>query len=136
MLVELRLDGTAAGAGAQCPSLEWPLHAAIYGARGEVGAVVHTHSPHAIARSFDPAPLLVRTQERDYFGLDRIEVAAPCPPGSDDLAAVAVEALADRQAVLLSRHGVVTVAAAPREALELAVTVEHQAQISLLLARI
>jgi ribulose-5-phosphate 4-epimerase/fuculose-1-phosphate aldolase len=43
--------------------------------------------------------------------------------------------LTDRQAVLLSRHGVVAVVAAPREALELAMTVEHQAQIALLLAR-
>jgi L-fuculose-phosphate aldolase len=134
-LVELALDGTGRGGDAAVPSLEWPLHATIYAQRPDAGAIVHTHSPHAMARSFDPTPLFVRTQERTYLGLERIDVAAPCAPGSEDLATAAVEALGDRQAVLLARHGVVTVAATPRDALELAATVEHQAQVALLLAR-
>lgn len=74
-------------------SLEWRMHAAIYGVRTDVGAVVHTHSPHATARSFDASPLLVVTEERTYLGLDRFRVAPPAGAGSPELANGAVTAL-------------------------------------------
>jgi len=45
-----RLDG-AAVEGVLAPTSELPLHLAIYAARPEVGAVVHTHSPAATALS-------------------------------------------------------------------------------------
>src|SRR4051794_23766240 len=31
------------------PSTEWPLHLAVYDARPDAGAVIHTHSLHATA---------------------------------------------------------------------------------------
>ncbi|WP_431270383.1 class II aldolase/adducin family protein [Dankookia sp. P2] len=49
-LVELDLAGEVL-AGHRRPSSEWRLHAAIYAARPEAGAVVHTHSPFATALS-------------------------------------------------------------------------------------
>jgi GTP cyclohydrolase II len=132
-LVHLHLNGRRLQAGAAAPSLEWRLHAAVYHARPDVGAVIHTHSPHATARSFDPAPLVIETEERTYFDLDRIEVAAPAPAGSDALASAAVWALGPRPAVLLSRHGVVGVGSDPGEALEMCCLVEHQALVAGLL---
>lgn len=135
-IVEMSLDGAGEPArSATRPSLEWRLHGAVYSARGDVSAIVHTHSPYATARSFDPAPLIVQTQERVYLGLEQINVAAGLPAGSDGLAAATVEALGDGFAVLLSRHGAVAVGASPRDALELATTVEHQAQIEQLILR-
>ena len=128
-LVELDLRGEG-GAGA---SLEWPMHTAIYRARADVSAIVHTHSPHAVARSFDRRPIVIETQERTYLGLERIEVAEPTTAGTWELASGALAALADRPAALLSRHGVVAVGRTPRDALEMATAVEHQAQIALLL---
>lgn len=132
-VVELGLDGAVAGPGS--PSLEWRLHAAIYRARADVEAIVHTHSPHAVARSFDTNPVAVQTQERGYLGFDRIAVAAPVAAGSAELAEAAMAALAGAPAVLLSRHGVVAVGPTPRDALELASTVEHLSQIDLLVAQ-
>lgn len=128
-LVRLGADGRPRGRARWSPSQEWRLHAAIYRARPDVLAVVHTHSPVATARSFDPAPLLVRTEERTYLGLERVEVAPWRPAGGEELAASTVAALGDRGAALLARHGVVAVGSTPREALELAATVEHQAII-------
>jgi L-fuculose-phosphate aldolase len=131
-LVELGLDGAVAGPGS--PSVEWRLHAAILRSRADVLAIVHTHSPHAVARSFDPAAVEVQTQEREYLGLDRIAVAPPVAAGTAELAEAAMTALAGAPAVLLARHGVVAVGRTPRDALELASTIEHLAQIDLLVA--
>jgi L-fuculose-phosphate aldolase len=116
------------------PSLEWRLHAEIYLHRRDVQAIVHTHSPYAIARSFDASRLEVLTEERRYFGLDHIEVAAFAPAGSGELALAACRALGRQPGVLLARHGALAVGHDPREAVELATTIEHQAQISLLLS--
>ena len=132
-LVELGLDGTRADGGGH-PSIEWRLHAEVYRARPDVSAIVHSHSPHAIARSFDPSPVLVETEERTYLGLSQINVAEPARAGSLELARAAVAALGSLPAVLLGRHGAVAVGATPRDAVELATVVEHQAQVALLLA--
>src|SRR5207245_2473564 len=51
-------------------SREWRMHAAIYMTRRDLGAIAHTHSPYATARSFDPRPLEMLTEEREYLGID------------------------------------------------------------------
>jgi L-fuculose-phosphate aldolase len=128
-VVQLGLDGELRDGGCGSPSTEWPLHAWIYRARPDVAAIVHTHSPYATARSFDPSPIVVRTEERVYLGLTEIPVARAQPAGSEALAAQAVTTLAAWPAVLLARHGVLAVAGTPRAAVEMAAAVEHQAQI-------
>jgi ribulose-5-phosphate 4-epimerase/fuculose-1-phosphate aldolase len=135
-LVEIGLETGAIERSNGVPSLEWLLHAAIYRARSDVGAVVHTHSPYATARSFEPESLVIRTEERTYLNLDRIEVAAPARPGSAELAHAVAQALGPRPAVLLARHGVIGVGATPRDALEMCCVVEHQALIAALLTGI
>jgi L-fuculose-phosphate aldolase len=115
-------------------STEWRMHVAIYRVRSDVAAVAHTHSPHAISRSFTPAPVIVETEERAYIGLQRIAVAPHAPAGSVELAEFSLRALGSSPAALLARHGVVSVAKTPRDAVEVATIVEHQAQIALLLA--
>ncbi|MCW3014901.1 MAG: class aldolase/adducin family protein [Solirubrobacterales bacterium] len=130
-LVTIAPDGTVVGSPRLQPSTEWRLHAAVYAARPDVGAVVHTHSPYATARSFDPDPLVVCTEERTYLGLHEIHVAEQEPAGSAALGHSAVRALGSRDAVLLARHGVIGVGPTPRAALELAGCVEQQAIIEL-----
>jgi L-fuculose-phosphate aldolase len=110
-------------------SQEWRMHAAIYRACPDVGAVVHTHSPHATARSFDPWPLIVETEERTYLGLRRIPVVPAVPAGTRELADQVAAALAGEHGVLLARHGVVATGSDPRDALALCAAVEHQAII-------
>lgn len=129
-LVVMTLDGGHDGGE---PSLEWQLHAEIYRARPDAGSIAHTHSPHAIARRFDPAPIVVEPEGRTYLALARINVAEAAPAGSLELARAAVAALGPLPAMLLSRHGAVSVAGSPRDAVEVATVVEHQAQIALLL---
>ncbi|MCX7371692.1 MAG: class II aldolase/adducin family protein, partial [Alphaproteobacteria bacterium] len=54
-LVECAPDGAVLGGGR--PSSEWRLHAAVYAARPDTQAVIHTHSPHATALSCARRPI-------------------------------------------------------------------------------
>ena len=108
-------------AGDRAPSSELPLHLAIYSARPDVGAIVHTHSPAAIAWSL---------RNEDLPGgrvHDTVRTAPAADPGSRELARVAVAALGPRAALLMAGHGVVAVAASPDEALAVAIDVENRA---------
>jgi L-fuculose-phosphate aldolase len=124
-------DGGATSA--HTASREWPLHAAIYRARPEAGAIVHTHSVHATAWSFLDEPLVPPTEELEYYATGPIRTSAPAKAGSDELGDNAVAALGDSSAVLLGRHGVVAVGATPDDALTIARVVEHQARVAWLL---
>lgn len=131
-LVEVDGRGRVLG-GAQRPSRELWLHLAVYAARPDVQAIVHTHSPHATAWSFLGEPLAPETEEMTYYGIGRVGVAPPAPAGSPDLAASVAGSLGEAGAVLLHGHGVVAVGGDVAEAVTVAEAVEHQAQIAWLL---
>jgi len=133
-LVALDLAGGVLGGDLE-PSTEWRLHAAVYAARADVEAIVHTHSPFATAWSFGPEPLSLDSEDERYFGLGDVRVAAWAPAGSRELADAAVQALGEAPAALLARHGALAVGAAPRDALETASVVERQAELRWLVAR-
>jgi ribulose-5-phosphate 4-epimerase/fuculose-1-phosphate aldolase len=117
------------------PSSEWRVHAAIYAERADAGAIVHTHSVHATAWSFNDEPLDTGTEELEAATGGPVLTAPYAPTGSEEIAAAAAETLGDRGAVLLGRHGVVGVGATPAEALATCVVVERQAQLAWLLRR-
>lgn len=131
-LVTVSREG-AQVAGRRGPSRELALHLAIYAARPDVGAVVHTHSPYATAWSFLDAPLAPATEEVSYYGIGTVVTAAYAPPGSAELARSACASLAGGRGVLLARHGVLAAAASVDEALSVAAAIEHQATVAWLL---
>jgi L-fuculose-phosphate aldolase len=102
-----RLDGTAVEAPLR-PTSELPLHLAIYAARPEVGAIVHTHSPAATALStlVDEIPS-VHYYVAMFGG--PVIVAPYATYGTEELARNVVEALRDRTGCLMGNHGAVTV---------------------------
>jgi L-fuculose-phosphate aldolase len=102
-----RLDG-ARVEGPLAPTSELPLHLAIYAARPEVGAVVHTHSPSATALStlvdeIPPVHYYVA-----MFG-GPVLVSPYATYGTDELAHNVVHALRGRTGCLMGNHGAVTV---------------------------
>ncbi len=120
-LVEIDLEGAVLD-GVREPSSEWRVHAAVYAARPDVGAVVHTHSPRAVA--------VVATTEWSYRcagGLASVRCAPAAPAGSPELARAVAATLADGEAVLMTGHGVVAVGAGLEEALAVAREVERRA---------
>jgi len=118
--------------GSGSPSSEWRMHAAIYHARKDIQAIVHTHSPFATAAAICLTPLAIEHDEGEFLFGDTIPVAKHKPAGSWEFAEAAVDALSDGKAVLLACHGVVALASKLEEALHLADKVEEMAQLSLL----
>jgi L-fuculose-phosphate aldolase len=79
------------------PSVELPMHLAVYTARPDVGAVVHTHSPQATAEPRAPV--------------------AEGVSGTRELGAAVVAAAGDGHAVVMRDHGPVCFGADLAEAL-------------------
>ena len=123
------LLGGPAPAGDPAPSSEWRVHAAIYRARPDVAAIVHTHSVHATAWSHLGADLALAAEDFPQ----PVRTAAFAPTGTDELAAAAAAALGPRPAVLLARHGVVGVASSLDAALDVCTMLERMAQMAWLL---
>ena len=128
-LVAIDGDGEPGEGGGE-PSSEWRVHVAIYAARPDVNAIVHTHSVHATAWSFRGEPLDTGTEELEAAAGGPVLTAPFAPTGSEEIAALAAVALGDRRAVLLGRHGAVGVGATPQEALATCVVLERQAEIA------
>ena len=108
------------------PSSEWRMHAAIYLARPEVAAIVHTHSPRATALACAGKGI-----PAFHYMIALAGGAVRCMPyatfGSDALAAHAVKGLEGRRGVMLANHGVVTVGSTLRRAQAVAIEIENLA---------
>lgn len=111
------------------PSVALNLWAEILRARPDVHAIVHTHSPCATAFSVtgDPIPIITETMA-DWFG-QPIPVAPYLHVEDPEFVTAPVRALGDGFAVLLGRHGPITVGKSLAHALERAVTLEESARI-------
>lgn len=126
-LVRLDLHGRVLhGAGA--PSSEWPMHAALYRARPEIGAIVHCHSPYATtlacARKAIPAlHYMIAVAAPDEVPCARYESF-----GSAALAESVVAAIGGRWATLLANHGQIAVGRDLNHALWVAREVETLAR--------
>jgi L-fuculose-phosphate aldolase len=131
-VVTLERSGWHSPRGRQ-PSSEHRMHLAIYRARDDVHAIVHTHSPHATAWSFLGEELSTGTEDLEHYVGGPVRTSRYEPSGSDGIGDAAVEALGDRRAALLARHGAVGVGQTLREALDACRVVERQAHIAWLL---
>jgi L-fuculose-phosphate aldolase len=111
------------------PSSETLTHLAVYRARPDVGAVIHTHSVYAsvLAVAGLEIPPLVDEQVVALGGA--VAVAEYGMSASEDLARKAVAALGERNAVLLRNHGVVGVGVDLEEAAAVCELVERLAKI-------
>ena len=107
-LVRLDLTGRVLH-GTLAPSSEWPMHAALYRARPDVGAVVHCHSPYATTLACARKPIPPLHYMIAVASRDEVPCATYQAFGSEALAASAVDALGPRFATLLANHGQIAV---------------------------
>ena len=122
-LVELQLDGGKLR-GDRKPSSEWRFHTAIYENFPAANAVVHCHSRFAttlacLGRSIPAFHYMVA-----MAGGKSIRCAPYATFGTEALADLAVESLADRKACLLGNHGQLAWHTSLARAYELAEEVE------------
>lgn len=111
------------------PSSESLAHMAVYRARADVGAVIHTHSPYASAFAVACRPIPPVLDEQVVLLGGQVEVADYGASASQALATQAVAALGDRAAVLLRHHGVLGAGADIDEAVAVVELVERVAKV-------
>ncbi|MFU8856529.1 MAG: L-fuculose-phosphate aldolase [Deferrisomatales bacterium] len=116
--------------GALCPSSELALHLAFYGARPDVAAVVHTHSPWAATLACLGWELPAVHYLVGFAGR-KVPLAPYATFGTPELARNAVEALGDRNAVLLANHGLAAVGPTLAQAFSVAEEIEWVARVYL-----
>jgi L-fuculose-phosphate aldolase len=126
-LVEVAPDGAVLG-GHRRPSSEWRLHAAVYAARPEAAAVVHTHSPMATALSCAREGIPPFHYMVALAGGHDVRCASYATFGTRALAENCVSALEGRRAALLANHGAVAFGASLEAARALAEEVENLAR--------
>jgi L-fuculose-phosphate aldolase len=124
-IVALDLTGTVRS-GTRTPSSESPFHTAIYRARSDAGAIVHTHSPHATALACARREIPAFHYMIALAG-GPVRCAEYATFGTQALAENALRALDGRKAVLLANHGVIAIGATLETAYEVACEVEHLA---------
>ncbi|HEY7520820.1 MAG TPA: class II aldolase/adducin family protein [Methylomirabilota bacterium] len=125
VLVQLHSGGSE---GRLRPSSEWQLHAAIYRARQDVGAVIHHHATWASAIAVARRSIPVLIDEAADLG--PVPAVPYAPSGSQALAdAAATEFAQGRNAALLVNHGAVVGGRDLHEAFRFASEVERLAKI-------
>lgn len=116
--------------GDHAPSSDTEAQAYVYRHRPDVGGVVHTHSPYAVAwAARGEAIPVVTTMCADEFGGD-IPVGPFAIIGDDSIGRGIVETLHGSRspAVLMQNHGVFTIGPTPRAAVKAAVMCEDVAR--------
>jgi L-fuculose-phosphate aldolase len=113
---------------------EFPIHLEVLAARPDVGAVVHTHAPHAVAFAALDVPLRAISHQATLFTPP--DVARFKETGdlilTQELGAKVAEALGDRNAALLVNHGIVAVGADVPTAVLTAIILDRACQMQLL----
>ena len=127
-LVAMSLEGVVAP-NQLLPSSEWHMHAAIYQARPDVGAVVHCHSRFATTLACTGRTIPAIHYMIAVTDVSEIPLAPYETFGTEALARSAAQALKQGQACLLANHGQIAVAADPAVALRVAIEVEELAAI-------
>lgn len=126
-IVAMALDTSAAGA-----SSEWPLHAALYMARPDLRAIVHTHADACTALACLGNDMPAFHYEVLTFGGAEVRCAPYTTFGTAKLAELAVAAMQDRTACLLGNHGMITAGPSLEAATAAAFTLERLARQYLL----
>ncbi|MEU6893320.1 class II aldolase/adducin family protein [Streptomyces sp. NPDC046557] len=140
-LAAVSLDGEVLAGELRSVSAEIiAMHSAVYRARPQVGAIIHTHSPSATAFAVAHRPLPCRTEPMLRFGQpEEVPVVPWGPRGSD----VSVRGIADvleryptTSAALLANHGLLVFGPDSAATAHLVVAIEESAEAEIAAAAI
>ncbi|MBQ5701970.1 MAG: S-methyl-5-thioribose-1-phosphate isomerase, partial [Peptococcaceae bacterium] len=134
----LQLDGSAVEgvANRYKPSSELPMHCAVYKARPDCNAIMHTHSAYCTAYASSGKQLGPVIGEMGMIAPGAVPLVAYQQPGSQALADKTAEALQNANGCLLANHGAVTVSDTMERAYLLAQILEDGARAAILAAQL
>jgi ribulose-5-phosphate 4-epimerase/fuculose-1-phosphate aldolase len=132
-----KLDGDGNRISGDPPSKEWGLHLAVYRTRPNAGAVVHLHSPHAVAVSclngLNTDNVLPPITPYFVMRIGRLPLVPYYPPGDPGLAEAAGRLAARCRGILLAHHGTVAAGKDLDDAVYNAEELEETARLFLVL---
>ena len=125
-VVSMNIDGSFDGAWK--PSSEWRMHADLYRAREDAGAVLHCHAPHATAisclrRDVPPFHYMIA-----ITGASVIKCAKYALFGTQELSNAMIEAFGPSKACLLANHGMTCFSKDLTQVLKLGIEIENICQ--------
>ncbi len=116
--------------GALQPSSETMMHLTCYNERPDIGAVVHAHPTMCVAFSLAGVTLAKCMLPEVVFTLGSIPTAEYAPPTTDEVPASIRKHIKEFDAVILERHGSVTVGKDIFSAYNTLERMEHVAEIT------
>ena len=128
-IVEISMDGISSKLNKYEPSSEWRFHRDIFKHREDISAIVHTHSVYASALSVLGKAIPQFHYMIAVTGGKEIPCAQYAMFGSQELSDNIIVSLGGQKACLMSNHGLITVGSNLKEAVDIAVEVEHLAQV-------
>ena len=130
MMVRMDLDGNVLE-GQRLPSSEVKMHMRVYALRGDLNAVVHTHSPFATAYATAGLPLDRVTVPSAYCFLGEVPVTEYGTASTEELPNSVAALIGNHEAMLLKNHGALVAGRELEETYFKAERLELYAQISL-----
>lgn len=118
------------------PSIELSMHLEIYKARPDIHAILHTHSVYATAMAIARKPIPAACEDLIQVAGGEVRVARYELPGSKELGEAVVEALDERNAVIMANHGLLAASGSLKETFKIASICEKSAHATLLAANI
>ncbi len=112
------------------PSSEMRMHVEVYARRPEVRAVVHAHPPHVLAFSVAGQSLGQCILPEVVFALGRVAQAGYATPTTSEVPRIIAEHVARSNALILDRHGTLTLGEDLAAAFNRLETLEHTAKIT------
>ncbi len=116
--------------GASKPTSEITLHLTCYRQRPEIGAVIHAHPTMSVAFSLAGIRLAKCLLPEVVFTLGSIPTADYAPPATSEVANSIMKYIADYDAIILERHGSLTVGGDVYTAYNTLERMEHVAEIT------
>lgn len=114
------------------PSVEHPTHLAIYKARADVNAVIHTHPIYTTVLGVNHMELPAISEDFAQIVGYKMSCSEYALPGTKELGQNVVKGLGKENGVLLPNHGTIVVGADMPSALTICHVVEKSAQIYIL----
>ena len=108
------------------------MHLAIYNRRPDIQSVIHSHPPISTAFACAGRALDKPLCSEAIMSLGIVPLAEYATTGTDEVAASLADLIPGHEAILMANHGVVTYGKTVLDAFMKMETVEHFAQISLI----